>query len=125
MIDNSLSLLNFQISLSLPKKSMNRITSEACKQLIQNNEAELIDIREPWEVEICSIGGTQIPMHKIPEVAESMDKSKHYIIVCKTGRRAESVANLLECAHGFKHVAILEGGITNWFETFEPNYEMY
>jgi rhodanese-related sulfurtransferase len=104
---------------------MNRITSEACKQLIQNNGAELIDIREPWEVEICSIGGTTIPMHKIPEVAESMDKSKQYIILCKTGRRAESVANLLECAHGFQHVAILEGGITNWFETFEPTYEMY
>jgi len=104
---------------------MNHITSEACKQLIQNNEAELIDIREPWEIEICSIGGTKIQMHKIPEVAESMDKSKHYIIVCKTGRRAESVANLLECAHGFQHVAILEGGITAWFETFEPTYEMY
>ena len=78
-----------------------------------------------WEVEICSIGGTKIQMHKIPEVAESMDKSKYYIIMCKTGRRAESVANLLECAHGFQHVAILEGGITAWFETFEPTYEMY
>ena len=43
---------------------MNRITSEACKQLIQNNGAELIDIREPWEVEICSIGGTPIPCTK-------------------------------------------------------------
>ncbi len=104
---------------------MNRITSEDCKQLIQTNEAQLIDIREPWEVEICSIGGTKIPMHRIPEVAESMDKSVYYIIVCKTGKRAESVANLLECAHGFQRVAILEGGITNWFETFEPNYEMY
>ena len=104
---------------------MNRITSEACKQLIQNNGAELIDIREPWEVEICSIGGTPIPMHKIPEVAESMDKSKYYIILCKTGRRAESVANLLECAHGFQKIAILEGVITKWFETFEPTYEMY
>ena len=48
---------------------MNHITSEACKQLIQNNEAELIDIREQWEVEICSIVGTKIQMHKITEVA--------------------------------------------------------
>lgn len=104
---------------------MNRITSEDCKQLIQNKEAELIDIREPWEVEICAIGGIQIPMHRIPELAETLDKSKYYIILCKTGRRAEPVANLLECAHGFQHVAILEGGITKWFETFEPNYEMY
>lgn len=104
---------------------MNRITSEACKQLIQNNEAELIDIREPWEVEICSIGGTRIPMHRVPEVAETLDKSKQYIILCKTGRRAESVANLLECRYAFQHIAILEGGITGWYETFEPHYEMY
>ncbi|MDR0802503.1 rhodanese-like domain-containing protein [Fluviicola sp.] len=104
---------------------MNHITSEVCKQLIQSNEAELIDIREPWEVEICSIGGTKIPMHQVPELAETMDKMKPYIILCKTGRRAESVANLLECRYGFQHIAILEGGITGWFEAFEPNYKMY
>jgi rhodanese-related sulfurtransferase len=104
---------------------MNRITPEACKQLIQNNEAELIDIREPWEVEICAIGGIKTPMHLIPSVADTMDKSKKYIILCKTGRRAESVANLLECAHEFQDVSILEGGITAWYEIFEPTYELY
>lgn len=104
---------------------MNFISSEACQQLIQANEVELIDVREPWEVEICAIGGTKIPMHQVPEIAESMDKSKKYVIVCKTGRRAESVANLLECGHGFEHILILEGGITSWYETFEPNFEMY
>lgn len=104
---------------------MNHISSAACKQLLQNNEAELIDVREPWEVEICSIGGEKIPMHHIPDRAEGMDKTKQYVIVCKTGKRAESVANLLECEYKFQHILILEGGITSWFETFEPHFEMY
>jgi rhodanese-related sulfurtransferase len=61
----------------------------------------------------------------IPSITDTIDKSKKYIILCKTGRRAESVANLLECAHEFQDVSILEGGITAWYEIFEPTYELY
>lgn len=115
-----------QITLSLSKiRAMNHISSENCKKLIDNQEATIIDIREDWEVAICSIDGLKIPMHQIPEKAQSLDKSKHYIIMCKTGKRAEPVANLLECECGFKHISILEGGITSWYENFDPSFEMY
>jgi rhodanese-related sulfurtransferase len=104
---------------------MNRITPGDCKKMMDSNQAVLIDIREPWEVDICSIGGETIPMHKIPELAQNMDKAANYIIMCKTGKRAESVANLLECDYQFQHVAILDGGITAWYCEFDPSKELY
>ncbi len=104
---------------------MNRVTPSNCKKLIDTRQAILIDIREPWEVDICSIGGEIIPMHKIPEIACELDKNASYIIMCKTGRRAESVANLLECDFQFSNISILDGGITAWYSEFEPNNELY
>lgn len=104
---------------------MNRISPTDCKQLIDSKKAQLIDIREPWEVDICSIGGEIIPMHQIPDAACNLDKNANYIIMCKTGRRAESVANLLECDFQFHNISILDGGITAWYGAFEPTKEIY
>lgn len=104
---------------------MKKMSTEDCKTLLAQGTVELIDIREPWEVAICSIGGTAIPMHEITEKVAELSAQKAYVIVCKTGRRAEAVANLLESEFHFSDVAILEGGITEWFAQTQPSYEMY
>ena len=86
---------------------------------------ELIDVRENWEYDICHIASTHIPMHTIPEAIGTFDKERPYLIVCKTGRRAEAVANLLESEYNFKDVAVLEGGITAWYALTDPSFEIY
>jgi rhodanese-related sulfurtransferase len=104
---------------------MKYITTETCQALLANGQVQLIDIREPWEVEICSVGATCIPMHEAATVLAKLDPAQSYVIMCKTGRRAEAVANLLQSEYQFKDVAVLEGGITAWFEKTEPTFEMY
>jgi adenylyltransferase/sulfurtransferase len=103
---------------------MNRISVSECENLL-NSGSVLIDIREPWETAICTIGGELIPMSTIVNDLKNLDKEKSYIILCKTGKRAEAVANLMITDYQFKHISILEGGITEWFAKKEPNNELY
>lgn len=104
---------------------MKWISPEECQQLMGSSPIELIDVRENWEYEICHIASTHIPMHEITAAVLSMDKEKPYLIVCKSGRRAEAVANLLESEHGFTDVSVLEGGITAWYALTDPTFEIY
>lgn len=103
---------------------MNRISVSDCEKLLESGSI-LIDIREPWETSICNIGGELIPMSSIVNELENLDKEKSYIILCKTGKRAEAVANLMITDYQFKHISILEGGITEWFAKKDADFEMY
>jgi len=104
---------------------MKWISPEECQSLLETKTTELIDVRENWEYEICHIASKHIPMHTVPELMASMDRENPYLIVCKTGRRAEAVANLLESEYGFKNIAVLEGGITAWYALTDPSFEIY
>ncbi len=104
---------------------MQKISVQDCKELLNREAVEIIDVREPWEVEICDMGGKHIPMHEITEKVSMMQPENAYVIVCKTGRRAEAVANLLETEYGFEQIFILDGGITEWYAVERPDFEMY
>ena len=45
--------------------------------------------------------------------------------MCRTGKRAEAVANYMECELGFSDLLILEGGIIGWIEAIDPHLEAY
>jgi adenylyltransferase/sulfurtransferase len=64
-------------------------------------------------------------MALLVENISDLDSSKQIILVCKTGRRAEALANLLETEYGFTDVAIMGGGVTAWAAKFDPTNEMY
>ncbi len=95
------------------------------KQGIDSSTIALLDIREPWEYAICNIGGLHVVMDQVPKYSFQVDSNKQVCVVCKTGKRAEAVANLLNHRYPEIEFVILEGGITAWFATFEPSYEMY
>ncbi len=95
-----------------------------CKQCISNKE-HVIDIRENWEHAIYSIGIQHLPMAQLLEHLADFSKNESLILVCKSGKRAEALANLLETEHYFTNVAIVEGGITAWAEKFDPTNELY
>lgn len=85
----------------------------------------ILDIREGYELEICSIAATHIPMAEIAERHTELDKSKNIVVMCKTGKRAEAVANLMECDYGFSNIYMLDGGIMNWIAEIDTQLETY
>lgn len=98
---------------------------ELKKKLDANHDVVVLDIREPYELEICQIGGLQIPMGQVVERINEIPRDKEIVVMCKSGRRAIAVANLLKTEHHFEHVTILDGGILSWIDTVDNTLEEY
>ena len=71
------------------------------------------------------MGGLHIPMAEVAARANEIDSSKEVIVLCRSGRRAESVANLLETDLEFPNVSIFEGGILAWIDQVDASLESY
>lgn len=80
---------------------------------LQQNKASLIDCRVEEEWELCRLKNARlIPMEEIRERARGLDKSREYIVYCRTGRRSRAAAFLLRQAGLNAHA--LSGGIAAW-----------
>ncbi len=98
------------------------------QQLVSDNNATLIDVREKYERDICKvckIEGVHIPMSEVPSKIQKFPKDKSIILMCKTGKRAEALGNLLEVDYNVKNISIMENGILGWIEKIESHLEMY
>ncbi len=85
----------------------------------------LIDVREPYEFEICTIAGAQlIPMRQIPERIADLPRAKHLLIHCHHGGRSLRVTEYLR-AQGFARVSNVAGGIEAWAERLDPTLRRY
>jgi|SRR6056297_1450682 len=85
-------------------------------QLINSQEAILIDVREQDEIEYEQIPLDQIlyyPMTVIAEKLEHIPKDQNILLICPGGFRSSKVANLLN-RQGYPNVANVDGGFTAW-----------
>ena len=85
----------------------------------------IIDVREPYELEICRVeGATHIPMRQIPEHVDSLERDKHLFILCHSGGRSRRVTEFLR-ARGLSAVSNITGGIDAWAAEIEPEMRRY
>jgi len=90
-----------------------------------NNPPLLLDVREPWEYQICHIEGSKlIPMNNIATEIGRFDPEQETIVICHHGIRSRMVANYL-VRNGFKNVINLSGGVKSWAEQVDPNMPVY
>ena len=105
---------------------MKSITVQELKQLMDSNEEfQLIDVRETYENEICSLNGLLIPMNEIPGRVEELVKEKKVIVHCRSGKRSANVSDFLEQNYQLTNLYNLEGGILSWIEEIDPSLESY
>ena len=85
----------------------------------------IIDVREPYELEICRIEGAEhIPMRQIPEHVDALAGDKHLMILCHSGMRSRRVTEFLR-SRGLHAVSNISGGIDAWAEEIEPGMRRY
>lgn len=66
------------------------------RDLIQNNDAQLVDVRTPQECIQGSLpGSVNIPLQQIHNEHGSLDKSKPVIVFCASGGRSAQAQSLL------------------------------
>lgn len=104
---------------------MQEITAIELKQLIDSKaDFQLIDVREPHEVEIATIGGELIPMGDVMDSLDKINKSKKVVIYCRTGNRSGSVIAALS-NEGFNNLYNLKGGILAYADEVDDSLMKY
>lgn len=105
---------------------MKEVTVQQLKQMQDAGETfQLIDVREPWEVEICSIGAEHIPMGDILKRVDEIKKDVPVIVHCRSGARSGNVINALEMQLGLTNLHNLKGGILAWANEIDNSLEQY
>jgi sulfur-carrier protein adenylyltransferase/sulfurtransferase len=85
----------------------------------------LVDVREPYEYEICHIEGARlIPLGELPSRLSELDSADEIVLQCKGGTRSARALHVLSDA-GFRKLYNLEGGITEWAERVDPSMPKY
>lgn len=99
--------------------------AEVKQRLARGEKLLLVDVREPWETEICRIdGATLIPMGAIPANLQALDVDEDVICYCHHGMRSLDVAVWLR-AQGVASAKSLAGGIERWAQEIDPQVPRY
>jgi adenylyltransferase/sulfurtransferase len=104
-----------------------QITVETLKKKLDAKEDFfLLDVREPHEVPIASLGAPLIPVGELEKrVGElAAHKDREIIIHCRSGARSQKAALILKNA-GFTHPENLAGGILAWADKIDPTMPKY
>ncbi|MFF2445813.1 rhodanese-like domain-containing protein [Neobacillus sp. NPDC058068] len=86
---------------------------EVAKLLNEGKKLNIIDVREVDEVRTGKIpGAMNIPLGLVEFRMHELDKSKEYLMVCRSGGRSGRAAQFLE-SYGF-NVINMAGGMLDW-----------
>ena len=86
----------------------------------------LIDVREPWEFEICHIEQSiNIPMSQIPTQLHQIETgSGEVVVICHHGVRSRQVIQFLQ-QQAIENLINLEGGVDAWAREVDPDMPLY
>ena len=85
----------------------------------------LLDVREPWEWNVCRLpGAILIPMRDLPARVAELDKDAETVVICHHGVRSYHAARYLETV-GFGDVINLSGGVAAWADEVDPAMPRY
>jgi rhodanese-related sulfurtransferase len=89
------------------------------------NAVALLDVREPWEYELCRIDGSRlIPLSQLPARLAELEPDRPTVVICHHGVRSLRAAAYLEHC-GFPDVVNLSGGIDAWARTVDQAMAVY
>jgi adenylyltransferase/sulfurtransferase len=115
--------------MSLPTKTLTTVRTISALELKALRDSAdppiLIDVREPHEREICSIGGELIPLGQIKARHAEIPTDRKVIIYCRSGARSGRAVEDLQSELNFKNLYNLEGGILGWIEAVDPTLTPY
>ena len=89
----------------------------------------LLDVREPWEIDLAAIrlpgyAAKDIPMGEIPARLAELPESQPIVCICHHGVRSLQVVAFLE-RNGYPSVYNLAGGIDAWSARVDAGVPRY
>ncbi len=86
----------------------------------------VLDIREPWEFDICNLSGSlHIPMQRLPTSLDRLsDDEGVLVVVCHHGARSAHAVQWLR-QNGVERAVNLAGGVDAWARQIDPSMRVY
>ena len=107
---------------------MRNITASELKAYLERTDQAppvLVDVREPWEFQICHIENSKhIPMSDLQRVVNEFDPAQELVLICHHGVRSQR-AGMMLAQVGFGNLVNLVGGINAWAREVDPNMPTY
>jgi rhodanese-related sulfurtransferase len=102
------------------------ISANEAATLLKENQARLIDVREPWEFETTRVNGSlPMPMGEVPARAhQELEPDERLVVLCHHGIRSMNVAVWLR-GQGFEQAQSVRGGIDAWSVEVDPTVKRY
>ncbi|MDQ8184438.1 molybdopterin-synthase adenylyltransferase MoeB [Pelagicoccus sp. SDUM812002] len=95
------------------------------KERLAGGESILVDVREKFERDICTIDGSvHIPMGEVPERMNELPNDKEILVHCHHGGRSLRVVEFLR-QNGFQRVINVGGGIDSWSTQIDNSLQRY
>lgn len=108
------SLIDYNQFCGIPSadKEIKEISVDELFSWINDNEdIQIIDVREPNEYEERNIAALLIPLATVKQREQEISKDKKVVIHCRSGKRSATAIRELEEAFGFSNLYNLKGGI--------------
>ena len=104
---------------------MQRMHARELSDYLTQANPLLIDVREPWEFEICHLPGSiNIPMQQIPQYLETISEAQESVVICHHGVRSMNVIRYLQ-QYEMGNLINLEGGVDAWAREIDLNMPVY
>jgi adenylyltransferase/sulfurtransferase len=99
--------------------------AEVKDRLDRGENVVLVDVREPWEFEICRIEGAKlVPLGSLAASLNALPDVDELICYCHHGMRSLDVAAWLRF-QGFERAKSLAGGIERWSREVDSRVPRY
>ncbi len=102
------------------REPFTRITVQEAQQMIDHNNAAVIDVREPNEYKGGHVpGAALIPVASVFMRREELPADKDLLFICAVGQRS-ALACEMAAAAGFTRLYNIEGGTEDWIKAGFP-----
>ena len=103
-----------------PGEPFKRITPKVAKELMEEGNTEVIDVRNPDEYATGHIPGAKlIPVDDLFSRVDELDKEKRLVFVCSVGVRS-ALACEVAAACDYSDLYNIEGGTDAWIDSEYP-----
>ena len=101
-----------------------QITVQELNTQLENNKVKLLDVREKFELNICSINNSiHIPMQEIATRINELSDKLEYAVICHSGVRSYHTCEFLY-NNGFIVYNVI-GGIDEWASSVDNDMKRY
>ncbi len=98
---------------------------ELKQKLDQAAKVLVVDVREPWEAQVCTIEGAKlVPLNTLPANMALFAEAEEIVIYCHHGMRSLNAAAWLR-SQGIDGARSLTGGIERWSTEIDPRVARY